>query len=176
MTFDLVRSLPILERTPSVLQLQLGALPDEWIHATEGPDTWSPYQVVAHLVVGEQTDWIGRAKIILEQGDDRRFVPFDRNAHLRERNQPPLSELLHRFAALRSANLEVLRSWSLTDARLDLTGVHPEFGVVTLRQLLATWVAHDLGHLVQVNRVMARRLSEAVGPWRAYLSVMALRA
>lgn len=169
--FDLASGCAMLARTPAVLDAWLRDLPDEWLTATEGPDTWSARDVLGHLIHGERTDWIPRARLILAQEGDRRFVPFDRTAQLRT-TPPPLDEHLATFAALRGSSLEELRSWSLDASQLNLEGIHPEFGAVTLRQLLATWVAHDLGHLAQVARVMARRYREAVGPWRAYLSVM----
>lgn len=171
-TFSLDHGCEVLERTPSVLRALLGDLSDHWTRATEGPDTWSPYDVVGHLVHGERTDWIPRARIILAQGPDRRFAPFDRFAQLRDPAPPSLSALLTTFAQLRAESLAELVSWKLSAAQLDLEGIHPAFGAVTLRQLLATWVAHDLGHLAQVSRVMARQYRDAVGPWRAYLSIM----
>ena len=172
MDFDLTAAVPVLERTPHALRAMLAGLPPAWTDATEGPDTWSPYDVVGHLIHGERTDWIARARIVLAQGDDRRFAPYDRFAQFRESQGKSLAELLDEFAALRAANLATLAGWRLTDAQLELTGEHPAFGAVTLRQLLATWVAHDLGHLAQVARVMARQYRDAVGPWRAYLPVM----
>jgi DinB family protein len=138
----------------------------------EGPGTWSPFDVVGHLIDGEETDWIPRARIILAQESDRRFVPFDRFRHLRLNAGAALADLLDRFATLRAANLATLRGWKLTTPQLALTGEHPEFGSVTLEQLLATWVAHDLDHLMQVARVMGMRYAEAAGPWRAYLKVL----
>jgi hypothetical protein len=172
MHFDLADGTAVLERTPGALRAMLAGLPDAWIRATEGPGTWSPYDVVGHLVHGERTDWIPRARIILAQGHDRRFAPFDRVAMLRQGEERSLADLLDEFDRLRAENLAALASWRLTEEQLELEGVHPEFGTVTLRQLLATWVAHDLGHLVQVARVMARQYRAAVGPWRAYLGVM----
>lgn len=172
MDFELTSGIAVLERTPQTFAAMLAGLPPEWTEATEGPDTWSPYVIVGHLIHGERTDWVGRARIILAQGGDRRFTPYDRYAQFRESEGKTLASLLDEFAALRGENLETLAGWQLTDTHLSLEGVHPEFGAVTLRQLLATWVAHDLGHIVQVARVMARQYRDAVGPWRAYLSVM----
>ena len=157
---------------PILLRDWLGGLPDPWTRATEGPDTWSPFDVVGHLIHGEHTDWVPRARIILAQGPERTFAPYDRTAQFRESEGKTLAAMLDEFAAARRENLVTVRSWHLTDAQLALEGMHPVFGTVTLRQLLATWVAHDLGHLVQVGRVMAKRYRDAVGPWRAYLSVM----
>ena len=172
MEFDLATGSAVLERTPATLRALLAGLPRPWIDATEGPDTWSPYVVVGHLIHGERTDWMPRAEIILAQRPDRRFTPYDRFAQFRESQGKSLEQLLDEFAQLRAANLRILTGWQLTEAQLALTGEHPEFGPVTLRQLLATWVAHDLGHLAQVTRVMAKQYRDAIGPWRAYLSIM----
>jgi hypothetical protein len=150
----------------------LSGLSQEWIDGTEGPDTWSPYVVVGHLIHGERTDWIERARVILAQRTDRRFTPFDRFAQFRESEGKSLAELLDEFADLRTRNLEILKGWNLSEDQLALEGVHPEFGAVTMRQLLSTWVAHDLGHIAQTSRVMAKQYRDAVGPWRAYLPVM----
>ena len=172
MNFDLTNSIAVLERTPAVLRALLAGLPEDWTHRNEGPETWSPFDVVGHLIDGEETDWMGRARIILAQGPDRRFAPFDRFRHLRQNQGRPLDELLDRFAELRAQNLQELKRLPLRPDQLRLTGEHPAFGAVTLEQLLATWVAHDLGHLAQIARVMAKQYREAVGPWEAYLSVL----
>lgn len=172
MEFALNDGLAVLRRTPGALRALLDGLPVAWTEATEGPDTWSPYVVIGHLIHGERTDWIPRARIILAQGETRRFEPYDRFAQFRESGGKTMTTLLDEFAALRAANLATLEDMRLTEAQLRLEGEHPAFGPVTLRQLLATWVAHDLSHLTQVSRVMARQYREAVGPWRAYLSVM----
>lgn len=150
----------------------LHGLPRAWTDATEGQDSWSPYVIVGHLIHGERTDWIPRARIILEQGADRRFTPYDRFAQFHESKGKSLAALLDEFDQLRADNLRTLASWRLTEHQLLLEGEHPEFGHVTLRQLLATWVAHDLGHVAQVARVMARQYRNAVGPWRAYLPIL----
>jgi hypothetical protein len=170
--FDLSKAIPVLERTPTVLRAMLAGLPSAWIESTEGPETWSPYDIVGHLIHGERTDWIPRARLILVQGPERRFAPYDRFAQFHESQGKTLTDLLDEFTELRAQNLATLVSWQLTDAELRLEGEHPAFGPVTLRQLLSTWVAHDLGHLAQVARVMARQYREDVGPWRAYLSIM----
>jgi hypothetical protein len=162
----------ILARTPSTLDALLRGLPDGWIAGHEGGNTWSPFDVVGHLIHGERTDWIPRAKIILEHGDSRPFEKFDRLAQFEISTGKPLASLLDEFATLRSNNLRELAALRVTDADLDRRGRHPELGVVTLRQLLATWVAHDLDHLIQVSRVLARQYSDEVGPWRAYLRVI----
>lgn len=172
MSFDLARGIALLDRTPTVLRTLLGGLSDEWTRANEGPETWSPFDVVGHLIDGEETDWMARARIILAQGEERRFEPFDRFRHLRVNQGKPLSDLLDRFERLRSRNLEDLRAMDLGPEELALTGEHPDFGAVTLEQLLATWVTHDLNHLAQIARVMAVQNREAVGPWAEFLSVL----
>ncbi|HEX4932623.1 MAG TPA: DinB family protein [Gemmatimonadaceae bacterium] len=172
MDLDLPDALAVLERTPRTLRSLLDGLSPAWTDATDGPDTWSPYVVVGHLIHGERTDWIPRARIILSQGPDRRFTPYDRFAQFRESQGKALAQLLDEFDTLRAANVATLAAWRLTPTQLLLEGEHPEFGAVTLSQLLATWVAHDLGHLAQVARVMARQYREAVGPWTAYLSIL----
>jgi hypothetical protein len=172
MDFNPTDGAAVLERTPAALRAMLHGLPPAWTDATEGPDTWSPYVVVGHLIHGERTDWIPRAQIILAQGADRKFTPYDRFAQFKESEGKSLEALLDEFASLRHANLATLRAWQLSDAQLSLEGIHPKFGAVTLRQLLACWVAHDLGHIVQVSRVMAKQYRDAVGPWTEYLSVM----
>ena len=172
MDFDLSAGTAVLERTPHALRAMLAGLPPAWTDATEGPETWSPYVILGHLVHGERTDWIPRAEIILAQGANRRFTPFDRFAQLRESRGRPLGELLDEFTRLREQSLRTLDGWRLTDEQLALRGEHPEFGPVTLRQLLATWVTHDLGHVAQVARVMAKQYREAIGPWRAYLPIV----
>lgn len=170
--FDLDHCVEILDRTPRVLRELLAGLPTDWTGQNEGADTWAPYDVIGHLVHGEKTDWIQRAEIILGASPDKRFVPFDRLAQFRDARGQSLETLLDEFAERRRANLERLRGWHLTDADLDRTGIHPEFGPVTLRQLLSTWVVHDLDHVVQISRVMAKRLKVDVGPWVAYLRVI----
>jgi hypothetical protein len=172
MKFDLALALPVLERTPQALDSLLRDLPAEWTTASEGAEAWSPFDVVGHLIDGEEADWIPRARIILSDATDRRFEPFDRFRHLSRNRDRSLGDLLQEFGTLRRANLTSLRHFRLTPADLQRTGTHPEFGVVTLEQHLATWVAHDLGHLAQVARVMARQYSDAVGPWKAYLPIL----
>lgn len=172
MDFNLQQGIAVLERTSATLRAMLLGLPREWTEANEGPNTWSAYDIVGHLVHGERTDWITRAKIILAQGVDTRFTPYDRFAQFRESEGKSLPQLLDEFARLRTENLTQLAGWRLTDAQLALEGVHPEFGAVTLRQLFSTWVAHDLGHIAQIARVMAKQYRDAIGPWRAYLPIM----
>lgn len=172
MDFELTAGIAVLARTPSTLRAMLAGLEPAWTDANEGPETWSPYIIAGHLIHGERTDWIPRARMILAQGPERRFTPFDRFAQFRESEGKSLADLLSEFARLRTENLATLAGWSVTESQLALEGEHPEFGRVTLRQLLATWVAHDLGHVAQAARVMAKQYREAVGPWRAYLPVM----
>jgi hypothetical protein len=172
MDFNITHGIAVLERTPPTLGALLCGLDPEWIDATEGPETWSPYAVVGHLIYGERTNWIPRAQLILAQGPNRRFTPFDRIAPFRESQSASLDDLLDEFARLRAANLTTLAGWRLTDTELALEGEHPEFGVVTLRQLLATWVVHDLGHIAQTARVMAKQYRNAIGPWTAYLPIV----
>ena len=172
MEFDLVHSTDILARTPATLSALLLDVGDSWIPATEGPDTFSPFDVVGHLIDGEETDWIARARIILARDRSPRFEPYDRFRH-RSRNQDrSMRSLLEEFRGLRDANLLLLRSWSLTPEDLELPGEHPSLGPVTLSQLLAAWVVHDLGHIAQVVRVMAKQYRSAVGPWVPYLPVL----
>lgn len=170
--YSLDEAIAVLERTPAVLRSLLLGLPDTWITCDEGPETFSPFENVGHLVHGERADWITRARIILDQGENRRFDTFDRFAHRVESAGRSMAELLDEFESLRRANLETLRSWNLGERELDLLGEHPSLGPVTLRQLLSSWVVHDLGHLAQIARVMAKRYGQEVGPWRAYLPIL----
>lgn len=165
MAFDLEQGRQILARTPRVLRAYLGGLSVDWTDTRESDGSWSPFDVVGHLIHGEKTDWIPRAKIILEHGESKPFVPFDRFAQEKESEGKGLGELLDEFEALRLRNLETLDALELTGEDLDKRGTHPELGAVTLRELLATWVVHDLTHLAQISRVMARRYSTDVGPW-----------
>ena len=170
--FDLAEAMAILRRTPAVLDEWLRGLSDEWVMENEGPETFSPFDVVGHLIHGEKADWIGRARIILEQGESRPFDPFDRFAMYEESTGKTLPDLLDEFAALRAENLVALEGMALTDEELDRTGRHPELGAVTLRQLLATWTVHDLSHIAQIARVMAKQYKTEVGPWRKYIPLL----
>ncbi len=172
MSFDLTSGIAVLERTPAAFRALLAGLPGAWIVANEGPATFSPFDNVGHLIHGERADWIPRARIILAQGATRTFEPYDRFAQVRESAGKTLAQLLDEFATLRAQNLATLRAWNVSESQLALVGEHPALGAVTLRQLLATWVAHDLGHLAQTSRVMAKQYRDAVGPWRAYLPIM----
>ena len=172
MRFDLSDGVAVLERTPRVLRDLLAGLPDGWILATEGPETWSPFDVVGHLIHGERTDWIPRLEIILADGESRPFEPFDRFAQFKESRGRTLEELLDTFAVLRARSLARLASFELRPDDLTRRGRHPELGTVTLEQLLATWVVHDLSHLGQITRVMGKAYTEAVGPWAEYLPML----
>jgi hypothetical protein len=172
MDFDLDGAIEVLRRTPATFRALLDGLSEPWIRGNEGPETFSPFDVVGHLIDGEETDWIPRARIILAKGPNLRFEPYDRFRH-RSRTRGRASEsLLAEFARLRAGNLQQLESWKLTAAELDLPGEHPSLGRVTLRQLLAAWVVHDLGHLAQGARVMAKQYRDEVGPWIPFLPVL----
>ncbi len=172
MNFTLELSTQVLTRTPGALHALLDGLPDPWIRGQEGPDTFSPFDVVGHLIDGEETDWVPRARIILAGGPNPLFEPYDRFRHRARNVGRTLSSLLDEFEQLRRDNLAELRSWDLTPAALDLPGIHPSLGPVTLRQLLASWVVHDLEHIAQVSRVMAKQLRTEVGPWEPFLPVL----
>ena len=172
MDFDLHAAIDILARTPDALRALLQKVGNEWARGTEGPETFSPFDNIGHLIDGEETDWMPRARIILAQGPSRRFEPYDRFRHRTRNTKRTLDSLLDEFARLRAGNIRVLESWNLTEAQLDLPGEHPSLGPVTLRQLLAAWVVHDLGHIAQVARVMAKQYRAEVGPWLPFLPVL----
>jgi hypothetical protein len=172
MEFQLQHATEILRRTPATLDSLLRHLPEEWTHSNEGPESWSPFDVMGHLIHAEEADWITRARIILQHGENRAFEPFDRFAMFEKSRGKSLDELLDRFEQLRGENLRHLQGMSLTSEMLGKRGAHPELGVVTLSQLLSTWVVHDLGHIGQIVRVMAKQYREAVGAWQAYLPVL----
>jgi len=172
MQFDLEQSIDLLARTPAVLRELLAALPEGWLRATEGPDTFSAFDNLGHLIDGEETDWIPRARIIVGEGPSRRFEPYDRFRHFARNAGRSLGSLLDEFARLRAANLALLRSWRLTPEQLELPGEHPLLGLVTLRVLLAAWVVHDLGHIAQTSRVLAKQYLAEVGPWVPFLPVL----
>ena len=172
MKFDLERSIEVLSATPATVRALLESLSDDWIASNGDRESWEPYDIVGHYIHAEETDWIPRAKVILAQADDRRFPPFDRYGHFGRSDGRSLLSLLGEFDQIRSENIQTLRSWELVDEELELTGIHPELGEVTLRELIATWVVHDLTHIRQIATVMARRYEEAVGPWKEYLSIL----
>lgn len=172
MTFKLDQAIEVLERTPVVLRALLGGLNDAWILTNYGEDTFSPFDVVGHLIHGEETDWMIRAHVILKHGEAQPFEPFDRYAMYQASQGKTLHELLGTFAQLRKKNLDDLRALKLTPEKLDSLGTHPALGTVTLRQLLATWVIHDLNHLHQIAKAMAFQYRHEVGPWREYLTIL----
>lgn len=169
--FSIDKALEVLEQTPSTLNSLLKDLSDEWIFSNEGEETWSPYDVVGHLIHGEKTDWMQRLTKVLSD-HDKHFEPFDRFAQFESSKGKSLQQLLSEFEKLRAKNLMSFKSLQITDADLEKTGIHPDFGEVTLRQLLATWVTHDLGHIAQISRVMAKQYSHEVGPWTTYISIL----
>jgi len=172
MKYDIPRAVEILGRTPAVLNALLNGLSDDWIMNNEGPETFSPYDVVGHLLHGEKADWTERTKRILESGNKKAFDTFDRFAMYKESKGKTMQQLLKEFEAIRKKNIEWLRSLQLTATDLDRKGLHPKLGEVTLANLLATWVAHDLTHISQITRVMAKQYKEAVGPWREFFRIM----
>ena len=172
MDLDPEDAIAVLERTPAALRGMLAGLPDRWLLASEGPDTFSPRDVIGHLIHGEETDWIPRMRIVLDHGESVPFTPFDRFAFRTASVGHTTDALLDRFAQLRADNLRALRALALDEAALARTGMHPGLGRVTLAQLFAAWVVHDLGHVKQVARVMARQYTAAVGPWREYLTIL----
>ena len=172
MNFDLTRSLEVLERTPGVLRALLEGLSAEWTTPNEGPGTFSAFDNVAHLAHAERTNWIPRARVLLEHGSGETLPPFDRFAHREESEGESMTEVLDAFAGARAESLSTLRSWDLSEEQLDRVGEHPALGRVRLRQLLATWTTHDLSHLAQIARVVAKQYRQAVGPWRACLPIL----
>jgi uncharacterized damage-inducible protein DinB len=172
MEFDLKKSVEILSRTPYVLETLLQGLSEEWTHNNEGENTWSPFDVLGHLIHGEKTDWMTRMEIILTKGTQQKFDSFDRFAQFEESKGKNLTQLLEGFKSIRKQNIALLESKKLSAIDLQKRGVHPVFGEVTLEQLLATWTAHDLGHIGQIARVMAKQYKTAVGPWKQYLPIL----
>ena len=172
MDHNLPHTISLLTRTPAALNAFLRDLPETWTSRNEGENTWSVFDIVGHLIHGELTDWMPRARMILQFGETKAFEPFDRRGQEREVQGKSLGQLLDEFARLRSESLSELRALNLRKEDLDRRGRHPALGVVTLSQLLATWAAHDLTHLHQISRVMAHQYREAVGPWSAYLGVL----
>ena len=172
MKHNLQDTILLLSRTPAGLNALLRDLPETWTFRNEGANTWSPFDVVGHLIHAERADWIPRARVILQFGETQTFEPFDRGGHAREVEGKSLERLLDEFARVRSENLDELRALNLRPEDLERRGQHPALGVVTLSELLATWVAHDLTHLHQISRIMAHQYRAAVGPWSVYLGVL----
>lgn len=172
MNFELHKSLEILERTPTVLKNLLLGLSDDWLMNNEGEGSWSPYDVIGHLIHGEKTDWLTRAKIIMSNASDKTFESFDRFAQMEKASSKSLAELLDEFEQLRAKNLQQLKAIHINEENLSKTGTHPDLGKVNLRELLSTWTVHDLGHIAQISRVMAKQYKSEVGPWKAYLGIL----
>jgi hypothetical protein len=162
---------PVLRQTPQVLKTMLSNLPDEWTDVSEGPEAWTPREVVGHLMFVEESDWIDRTRVILEHGPPVTFEPIDREGGFERFRSVGLPELLERFADLRNSNLLLLDSLVVPED-LDRLGIHPDFGEVRLDQLLATWVVHDLNHIGQIVKTMAKQYTAAIGPWRQYLPII----
>jgi len=172
MKFQIEKAVEMLSQTPATVKSLLGNLSDDWIENTPDSNFWSPFDIVGHLIHGEETDWITRAEIILGQGENPIFEPFDRFAQFEKSKGKTLNELIETFAVLRTKNLAILREMNLTEEKLKLKGTHPELGEVTLEQLLATWVVHDLNHIKQLVTVLAYKYAENVGVWKHYLSIL----
>lgn len=172
MSFSIPKTIAILERTPNVLSSMLQNLPTDWVSCNEGPETWSAFDVIGHLIQGERADWMIRTKIILSDRTDKSFEAFDRFAQFKTSQGKSINDLILEFASLREANLEELKSLGISETNLKKTGNHPAFGAVSLRQVLATWVAHDLSHIAQISRVMAKHYKEDIGPFVQYLRIM----
>ena len=169
--FTLEGAKGILRRTPTVIRTLLQGLSEDWIRNNEGSETWSPFDIVGHLIHGERTDWIARTKIVLDEGMDGTFVPFDRFAQFEESEGKGIDQLLDEFEEIRTSNLQALDELDISEDQLDRTSNHPNLGVVSLRQLLSTWAAHDLVHLNQMTRVMAKQYKEESGPWAKYITI-----
>jgi uncharacterized damage-inducible protein DinB len=170
--FSIEKTIEILERTPLVLETLLNGLSDDWIHASEGENTWSPYDVVGHLVHGEKTDWIARINKILNDERDKNFEPFDRFAQFEESKGKTMNDLLEEFKTLRKENLLFLKGIDFSPELFKKTGIHPSFGTVTLQQLLSTWAVHDMAHTAQIARVLAKHFGNEVGPWEEYFRIL----
>ena len=175
MSFELAQAIQVLERTPDVLRRMLAGLDEDWIHANEGPETWSAFDVVGHLIHGDRTDWVERARRILEHGTELPFEYFDRFAQERASRGKTLGQLLDEFAEVRRESLASLAAFDLSAEDFEREGVHPSLGKVTLSELLATWVTHDLGHIAQISRVMAKRYADEIGPWMEYIPIVSDR-
>ncbi len=172
MEYNVQQAIEILEQTPKTLEAYLSNLSDEWIHCNEGGESWSAFDIVGHLIHGEKTDWIARLDIILGDSDNKTFSPFDRFAQFEASKGKTLSELLNTFSELREKNLKYLKALQITEDQYQLKAIHPSLGEVTLKNLLSTWVVHDLGHMAQIARVMAKQYKDQIGPWQAYIPIV----
>ncbi|KAA3625776.1 MAG: DinB family protein [Flavobacterium sp.] len=172
MNFKIEQAIALLERTPNVLKTLLSGLPDDWTHKNEGGNSWSPFDVVGHLVHGERTDWIPRTFIIMNDSDQKTFQPYDRFAQFEESKGKSIEDLLEEFESLRRSNLEQLKGFELTESDLQRSGIHPSLGPVSLQNLLSAWVVHDQGHIAQISRVLAKQYKDKVGPWTKYMTIL----
>jgi uncharacterized damage-inducible protein DinB len=172
MKFNLDQAMEVLQRTPATLRAMLAGLGNHWIRGNYGDDTFSSFDVVGHLITGENTDWMTRTRLILEHGPSKPFAKYDRYAQFEESRDKTMNQLLDEFERLRKANLAAMRDLRLTSKDLEKRGTHPALGEVTLENLLATWVAHDLNHIAQIAKAMATQYEDIVGPWREYLGIL----
>ncbi|MEH7345113.1 DinB family protein [Bacillus sp. JJ1532] len=172
MNFNMKEAIEVLERTPQTLEFFLAGLSEEWLKCNEGEGTWNVSEVIEHLIECEKNNWIPRLEIILQEGVNKPFPPLDRYSHLYKRSEESIEQSLNEFKIVREQNIDKLKALIIPELHLELTGSHPEFGAVKLRELLSTWVVHDLTHISQIVRVMAKRYREDVGPWKEYLSIL----
>ncbi|MBT2663434.1 DinB family protein [Bacillus sp. ISL-45] len=172
MTFNLSEAIEVLERTPNVLEQYLVGLSGDWLESNEGEGTWNPSQVIGHLIDGEKYNWIPRLELMLSDTSDKRFPIFDRFSHLQQYNEWSIEEKICEFSTLRYESIEKLKKLIKDESQLELEGIHPEYGEVKARELISTWAVHDLTHISQITRVLARRYEEAVGPWKSYLGIL----
>lgn len=172
MNFQMKEAMEVLERTPQTLEYFLSGVSNQWLQCNEGEGTWSAFEVIEHLIEAEKTNWIPRIEFILQEGESQAFPPFDRYSHLNNRTEKSIERSLHEFKIIRLQSIDQLKSLINPALHLELTGSHPALGIVKLRELLSTWVVHDLTHIAQIVRVMALRYQTDVGPWREYLSIL----
>ena len=172
MKFELNKALEILERTPETLKSLLKGLSSDWVDKNEGDSSWSPFDVLGHLIEGEKRDWIVRIEIILSPNTNKEFTPFSMTAHLEDSKGKSMDDLVNEFVSLRAENVRKLKSFNISDSDFDKIGIHPEFGEATLKELISTWVTHDLGHIAQISRVMSKQYKSEVGPWIKYLGLL----
>ena len=170
--YNINKALEILKQTPKTLSTFLSNLSDEWIYCNEGGETWSAYDIIGHLIHGEKTDWTSRLKLMYYEGEIQTFTPFDRFAQFENSKGKTLKQLLEEFTELRKRNIDFVLSLNITKLDFDKKAIHPDLGEVSLKQLLATWTVHDLGHIAQISRIMAKQYKHEVGPWKKYLSIL----